>query len=147
MSKLDVLRKIIREEVRGVIREELSHILKENINNNSSIKHINNSTKHQLSKSIKSKIEETSDPIMDILNETRMNMTGDDYRTIMNADSNMAQGFGEYSMSTNRQPTVVESVDQMLANAKPAGDLSQVKIDSVPDFSALMKTMKNNGQI
>jgi hypothetical protein len=147
MSKLDVLRKIIREEVRGVIREELSHILKENINNNSSIKHINNSTKHQLSKSIKSKIEETSDPIMDILNETRMNMTGDDYRTIMNADSNMAQGFGQYSMSTNTQPTVVESVDQMLANAKPAGDLSQVKIDSVPDFSALMKTMKNNGQI
>jgi hypothetical protein len=147
MSKLDVLRKIIREEVRGVIREELSHILKENINNNGSTKHTNNSTKHQLSKGIKNKIEETSDPIMNILNETRMNMTGDDYRTIMNADSNMAQGFGQYSMSTNIEPSVVQSVDQMLANAKPAGDLSQVKIDSVPDFSALMKTMKNNGQI
>jgi hypothetical protein len=147
MSKLDVLRKIIREEVRGVIREELSHILKENINNNIPNKSANNSTKHQLSKSIKNKIEETSDPIMNILNETRMNMTGDDYRTIMNADSNMAQGFGQYSMNTNTEPNVVQSVDQMLANAKPAGDLSQVKIDSVPDFSALMKTMKNNGQI
>jgi hypothetical protein len=147
MSKLDVLRKIIREEVRGVIREELSHILKENKNTSSSIKSINNSTKHQLSKSIKSKIEETSDPIMNILNETRMSMTGDDFRTIMNADSSMAQGFGHYSMNTNNESNVVQSVDQMISNAKPAGDLTHVQIDSVPDFSALMKTMKNNGQI
>lgn len=144
MSKLDVLRKIIREEVRGVIREELSHILKENINN--SVKPMHNSTKDQLSKSIKHKIEESSDPIMNILNETRMSMTSDDYRSIINADSSMAQGFGQYSMSTNNV-NVVGSVDQMLANARPAGDVSQVKIDAVPDFSALMKTMKTKGQI
>lgn len=146
MSKLDVLRKIIREEVRGVIREELSHILKENVNVNSSIKPIKNSTKDQLSRSIKHKIEESSDPIMNILNETRMSMTGDDYRTIMNADSSMAQGFGQYSMSTNNV-SVVGSVDQMLANSRPAADVSHVQIDAVPDFSALMKTMKTKGQI
>lgn len=145
MSKLDILRKIIREEVRGVIREELSHILKENINK--PIRSNSISTKHQLSKSIKNILEETSDPIMNILNETRMSMTNDDFRTMINADSNMAQGFGQHSMSTNNEVNVVSTVDQMLSNAKPAVDLTHVKIDSVPDFSALMKTMKNNGQI
>jgi hypothetical protein len=42
---------------------------------------------------------------------------------------------------------VVESVDQMLASARPAGDVTQVQIDTVPDFSALMGKMKSNGQI
>ena len=147
MSKLDVLRKIIREEMRSVIREELSFIIKENNINNNRTKSINNSNKHQLSKSIKNKVEENSDPIMNILNETRMSMTGDDYRAIMNADSSMAQGFGHYSMDSSNEPNIVQTVDQMISNARPASDVSHVQIDSVPDFSALMKTMKNKGQI
>ena len=147
MSKLDVLRKIIREEVRIVIREELSQLLKETVSKPPVIKNkpIPISLKEQLSTGISSKINKSSDPIMDLLNETKMSMTGEDYRTIINADANMAQGFGQYSMSTNTP--VVESVDQMLANSRPASDVSHVQIDSVPDFSALMKTMKNKGQI
>lgn len=147
MSKLDVLRKIIREEVRGVIREELSHLLKETVSKTPVLKNKTRpiSLKEQLSTGISSKINKSSDPIMDLLNETKMNMTGEDYRTIINADANMAQGFGQYSMNTNTP--VVESVDQMLANSRPALDVSHVQIDSVPDFSALMKTMKNKGQI
>jgi hypothetical protein len=42
---------------------------------------------------------------------------------------------------------VVESVDQMLSSTRPAGDINAVKIDVVPDFSGLMKTMKEKGQI
>jgi len=147
MSKLDVLRKIIREEVRGVIREELSHLLKETVSKTPVLKNKTRpiSLKEQLSTGISSKINKSSDPIMDLLNETKMNMTGEDYRTIINAEANMAQGFGQYSMNTNTP--VVESVDQMLANSRPALDVSHVQIDSVPDFSALMKTMKNKGQI
>ena len=45
------------------------------------------------------------------------------------------------------EPVVVESVDQMLANTRPAGDINAVKIDTVPDFSALMSKMKENGKI
>ena len=45
------------------------------------------------------------------------------------------------------EPVVVESVDQMLANTRPAGDINAVKIDVVPDFSNLMQTMKEKGQI
>jgi hypothetical protein len=147
MSKLDVLRKIIREEVRGVIREELSHLLKETVSKPPVIKNINApiSLKEQLSTGISSKINKSSDPIMDLLNETKMNMTNDDYRTIINADASMAQGFGQYSMSTN--VPVVENVNQMLATSRPAADITHVQIDAVPDFSALMKTMKTKGQI
>lgn len=147
MSKLDVLRKIIREEVRVVIREELSHLLKETVSKPSNIKAkpVSSSLKQQLSKDISSKLHESSDPIMDLLNETKMSMTSDDYRTIINADASMAQGFGQYSMSTNAP--VVENVNQMLASSKPAADVSHVQIDAVPDFSALMKTMKTKGQI
>jgi hypothetical protein len=45
------------------------------------------------------------------------------------------------------EPIVVESVDQMLANTRPAGDINAVRIDTVPDFSNLMQTMKEKGQI
>jgi hypothetical protein len=35
----------------------------------------------------------------------------------------------------------------MLSSARPAGDVTHVQIDAVPDFSALMSTMKEKGQI
>ncbi len=54
----------------------------------------------------------------------------------------MAQGFGGI-----QEPTVVNNVDQMLASTRPAGDINSVRINVVPDFSNLMKTMKEKGQI
>ena len=45
------------------------------------------------------------------------------------------------------EPVVVESVDQMLASARPAGDVTHVQIDAVPDFSALMGKLKEKGSI
>jgi hypothetical protein len=35
----------------------------------------------------------------------------------------------------------------MLANTRPSGDINAVRIDTVPDFSGLMQTMKSKGQI
>ena len=149
MSKLEAFRKLIREEVRTVIMEEVVPLLKE-------VKHIPtkqvnnsfaNSLKESTIKNVTKVNKSTGDPLMDLLNETKMSMTSDDYRTIVNADSSMAEGFGQYYMSTNTSSNVVESVDQMLAQSRPAGDVSQVRIDAVPDFSALMKTMKKQGQI
>jgi hypothetical protein len=54
----------------------------------------------------------------------------------------MAQGFGGPV-----DVPVVNSVDQMLASSRPAWDINSVRIDAVPDFSALMGKMKQNGQI
>ena len=114
MSKLDALRKIIREEVRTVIREELSSLIKEN--NPTVIKPTNktytNTLKEEVIKSKKTKLVSTGDPIFDILNETQMNMTQDDYRSVFNGNSNVAQGFP--SMMTNNPAEVPVVVCRIL---------------------------------
>jgi hypothetical protein len=42
---------------------------------------------------------------------------------------------------------VVESVNQMFANTRPAGSVESVRIDVVPDFTGIMAKMKQEGQI
>ena len=149
MSKLEVLRKLIREEVRAVIKEEVVPLLKENITPSKSInnKTYSSSLKEELTKSKKIKVNSTGDPIMDLLNETKVGMTGDDFRTVFNGDSSMAQGFPSMMSNPLSQTQVVESVGEMLSSTRPASDINQVQIDAVPDFSALMKTMQSKGQI
>lgn len=149
MSKLEVLRKLIREEVRTVIREELVPLLKENTIISKPVvrKTYSNSLKEEVTKSKKIKVNPTGDPIIDLLNETKIGMTSDDYRTVFNGDSSIAQGFPSMMTNPSPQTQVVESVDQMLATSRPASDVTQVQIDAVPDFSALMKTMQSKGQI
>lgn len=149
MSKLEVLRKLIREEVRAVIREEIVPLLEENtiISKPKVTKTYSNSLKEELTKSKKIKVNSTGDPIMDLLNETKVGMTSEDYRTVFNGNSSLAQGFPSMMNNSVPQTQVVESVDQMLATSRPASDVTQVQIDAVPDFSALMKTMQSKGQI
>jgi hypothetical protein len=77
----------------------------------------------------------------DILNETKH---ASEWQSLGNMDSSMAQGFDGHMMN---EVQVVNSVDQMLANTRPAGDINAVRIDAVPDFSALMNKMKQEGQI
>jgi len=149
MSKLEVLRKLIREEVRAAIKEEIVPILKENVISpkNAPTKSYSNSLKEELTKSKKIKVNSTGDPLMDLLNETKMGMTGDDYRTVFNGDSAIAQGFPSMMNNPVSQTQVVESVGQMLNSSRPSTDVTQVQIDAVPDFSALMKNMQSKGQI
>jgi len=150
MSKLDALRKIIREEVRTVVREELKFFMKENnsnIDNQPVNKTYANTLKEEIIKSKKVKIEPTGDPILDLLNETQMSMTSEDYRTVFNGESRAVQGFPSMMNNNSFETPVVETVDQMLATARPATDVTQVNIDAVPDFSALMKNMKDKGQL
>jgi hypothetical protein len=150
MSKLDALRKIIREEVRTVVREELKFFMKENNSNIDNLpvnKTYANTLKEEIIKSKKVKIEPTGDPILDLLNETQMSMTSEDYRTVFNGESRAVQGFPSMMSNNSFETPVVETVDQMLATARPATDVTQVNIDAVPDFSALMKNMKDKGQL
>lgn len=149
MSKLEILRKLIREEVRAAIKEELTPILKEiksPVNTNVT-KSFTNSLKEEVTKSKKIQPLSTGDPIMDLLNETKQTMTGDEFKSMINADSSIAQGFPTMMNGNIENTQVVESVDQMLSSTRPAGDVSQVRIDTVPDFTALMGKMKSNGQI
>jgi tRNA isopentenyl-2-thiomethyl-A-37 hydroxylase MiaE len=153
MSQVDLLRKIIREEVRKVVREELKSFLVE-----ARVPVTKPSYANTIKESVQkakpaSKPVYSDDPIKQLLAETAYGMDTSEYKTMMNAGSDMAQGFPQLAMqyqqqeSFTPQPQVVESVSEMLASARPTTDINQVSIDTVPDFSELMQTMKAKGQI
>jgi hypothetical protein len=143
-----LLRKVIREEVQAVVREELG-ILLEAPASKPVVAETNKTTvKNSMVESIKpAKPAQPSKPtaftsnniLNEILNETAN--TGE-WRSVANMNSSMAQGFGGPV-----DIPVVNSVDQMLANTRPAGDINAVRIDVVPDFTGLMAKMKQEGQI
>ena len=145
-----LLRKVIREEVQAVVREELGILLeapdpkpvvaeaKKTTVKNSMVESIKPAKPTQPAKPMNF----TNNNILnDILNETRQT---NEWQSLGNMDSSMAQGFGGPMMN---EVQVVNSVDQMLANTRPAGDINAVKIDVVPDFTGLMNKMKQDGKI
>ena len=152
--KLDVFRKIIREEVRGVIKEELSLIMQTPITETKVIQKPEEEkklTKNSLSELIEEqpKPQNPSKPLFegvgalaDVLNQTHVeggwrNLNG-------GMSSQDAVGFQGGMPGT---PTkVVDSVDAMVANQKTS-DINQVSIDAVPDYSGLMGTLKEKGKI
>jgi hypothetical protein len=146
---IKLLRKVVREEVQQVVREELGLLLETPTPKQTVVETKKSTMKNSMVDSIRSSkptqpIKPTSftnnNILNDILNETAQ---GEEWRSVIDGQSHMAQGFrGEIN-----ETTVVNSVDQMLANTRPAGDINAVQIDVVPDFSGLMKTMKEKGQI
>jgi len=145
---IKLLRKVVREEVQAVVREELGILLEAPTPKPVVVKTKQTTVKNSMVESIKpAKPTQPLKPttftnnniLNEILNETA---TTSDWRSVANMNSNMAQGFGEAV-----DVPVVNSVDQMLANTRPSGDINAVKIDVVPDFSALMSKMKQDGKI
>ena len=159
--KLEAFRKIIREEVRGVIKEELSLIMQTPITETKIVQKpvvAQKSKNHSLSELIEETPKEEipkhettafSKPLFegvgalaDVLNQTHVeggwrNLNG-------GMSSQDAVGFQGGMPGT---PTkVVDSVDAMISNQKTS-DINQVSIDTVPDFSGLMGTLKNQGKI
>jgi hypothetical protein len=143
---IKLLRKVIREEVQQVVREELGLLL-ETPEPKKTVTEPKAPVKNSMVESIKPKqsTKPTNFTNNNILNEMLIDTAyNSDWKSVANMDSSMAQGFGPMN---NHEPTVVNSVDQMLSSARPAGDVTHVQIDAVPDFSGLMKTMKEKGQI
>lgn len=153
MSQVNLLRKLIGEEVRKVVREELKNFL---------VEARVPASKPSYATTIKESVQKakptpkpvySDDPIKQLLAETAYAMDTSEYKTMVNASSDMAQGFPQMFMQQQQQetltsqPQVVESVTEMLANTRPTNDINQVTIDTVPDFSQLMQTMKAKGQI
>ena len=139
MSSLDTLRKIIREQVTRAIKQELPKILKEN---SVSDKDYKNNIREQVQKSVfpmtlneeavKPKVNfSKSNPLGQLLNETAITMTSDDVHSFGNANSGLPI----------QSDVKVGSVDSMLNSAVKSSNLEMVQIDTVPDFSQLMKKM------
>jgi hypothetical protein len=147
-----LLRKVVREEVQAVVREELGLLLeapaskpvvaesKKPAVKNSMVESIRPAKPTQPSKTMNFS---NNDVLNQILNETAN--TGE-WRTVADMKADNAMGFGGGNTYGN-EPMVVESVDQMFANTRPAGDINAVRIDVVPDFTGLMAKMKQEGQI
>jgi hypothetical protein len=146
-----LLRKVIREEVQAVVREELGLLLeapapksvvaesKKPVVKNSMVESIRPAKPTQPSKPMNFA---SNNILNDILNETA---NAGEWRTVADMKAENAIGFSGNTYGND--PIVVESVDQMLANTRPAGDINAVKIDVVPDFTNLMAKMKQEGQI
>ena len=152
---IKLLRKVVREEVQQVVREELGLILETPKSEKTIAETIKPAVKNSMVESIRpvkpiqtaKSMEFTNNNVLnDILNETA---NGGEWRSIVDATSQMAPNFGPMNGAYGdiNETTVVSSVDQMLANTRPSGDINSVKIDTVPDFTSLMSKMKEQGQI
>ena len=147
MANVEALRRLIREELRAVLKEELPKLIKEV--KQSPIQ----DPKRSLHEQVKSKIPgtlntqasrpqikfDTSNPMAAFLNDTAKSMLQEDF-SMTSADVHPALAF---------QPSQVKvgSVEGMLGSAKPSSNINAVQINEVPDFSALMGKLKQQGQI
>lgn len=158
--KLDVLRKLIREEIRTAIKEELKDILTEavviastpetktQVQKFDSHKKIESIQKPKFSEimSERNKITSTGDPLIDLLNETAQ---AGEWRSL-NGEYNAANAVnwaGGMPGMGNTNVSVVASVDQMISQQGPVRDINDVRIDAVPDFTGLMSKLKENGKL
>jgi hypothetical protein len=144
MSKLDILRRIIREEVTQAIRQELPRIISEStqsagkVTNSSEYK---NKIRDQVRKSVTSGIPLTlneptrsapvkfagNNPLSQLLNETAVSMT--------------PQDMGE----PQEENTAMGSVNEMLSSARKSSNIEMIEINTVPDYSEMMNKMKSKG--
>ena len=144
MAKVDLLRKLIREELRTVIREELPKLLSET-------KSPVVDTKKVLQEQVKAKIPGTlntsrpkpvqfsGSPMAAFLNDTAKSMLSEDFSmTTENVHPAMA-----FQPKQDR----VGDVNSMLTTARPSSNLAAVQINEVPDFTGLMSRLKEKGAI
>ena len=144
---IKILRKVIREEVQAVVREELGLMLEAPEPKPVVVETKKTTVKNSMVESIKP--AKPTQPINSptytnnsILNEMlQQTAQQGEWRSVAEMNSSdVMGGFGS-------EPIVVNSVNEMFANTRPAGDINAVRIDAVPDFTALMSKMKQEGQI
>jgi hypothetical protein len=131
---IKLIQDVVRKEARVAVMEELA---RQAINENKT-KPMLSSKSINTAFNIPSKTK-SNNVLEDLINETRQN---NEWKTIMNLTSADAQNFHnpmEYDLGT----TTVEN----FINQAPQGvsDPRQVQINDVPDFSDMMKVMKNKG--
>jgi len=138
----EILREVIREELREVLREELSTPSTPSLHALVDDEPIYESPKRRNLAAPK-----TNNPLLDDL---LMETANSDWRNIGTFGSNQAQTFMSQQvrqqMYTEPKATSVENFIQR--NNRPgAQDIRQIEINDVPDFSAMMDTMKSKGML
>ena len=119
--KLDLLKKLIKEAVKEAVREEMDSILSESVG--TTTKSVE-TVKYQPYQPPRKPLFNTGDPIADILNETRNNMTQAEY-------SNMTAGYSDMQNFNNN------TMQQFTPGPEPGIDLST--LDFVKNAGAIYK--------
>jgi hypothetical protein len=152
MTKIDALRKIIREEVAKAIRQELPKIISEVTKKPTGIENVKREFKKQSFPTSLNTVETYRKPelptyassnILDnLLKETATSMMDQDVESMSYTqdDVNPTDFFQPKNAS-------VGTIDSMISTARPSSDISHVQINTVPDYSNLMKSLKEKGAI
>ncbi len=151
--KASDFKNLIKEAVREVVREELK-VVKMALREHNTIlqpykkvgitaPNYSEINSQPIPNMQKVSYQSTGDPMLDLLNETRTGMTGDDWSNLGTMNSSMAQGMNPFI----EKPVQVGTVGDMLSNSSVSSDLNQIEIDVVPNFSKLMGAMKEKGTI
>ena len=123
--KTEVFKRLIKEAVREVLREELADVLTETPK-----KQVSKVTKYEpYTPPVQRTRISTGDPIADLLNETKAEMVGDDYRTAYSGMSDMVSAPG-----LGMNPVMME---ESFARPEPGLDISQ--FDFVKNAAAVFK--------
>ena len=153
-NQLELLKKLIREEVVNAIRQEMPAILKE-IQSSSSPKEVIKESKRPKmavpgtlnTQPARPTPNFTGNPLANMLNETAMAMGDMDDMSFNTSDIGPSSiGVDPTSFFQPKQ-VAVGDVNGMLATARPSSDPSMVQINEVPDFTDLMSKMRSKGVI
>jgi hypothetical protein len=153
-SQIDLLRKLIREEVAKAIRQEMPGILQE-VRTSSTTKEVIKESK-QVKKAVPLTLNTqpmrpvanfSGNPLANLLNETAMSMGEMDDMSFTSANIGPDSiGVDPTSFFQPKQ-VAVGDVNSMLATARASSDPSMVQINEVPDFTGLMSKLKAKGAI
>lgn len=148
MTKTDLLRKLIREEVIKALRQELPGLIKEVKSSSPIVENkrptftsgkVNIPATLNTPGSRKPPVFAGSNPLANLLNDTAKSMITEDF--------SMTTDQVHPSMAFQPKEDKVTSVEGMLGSARKSSNVDAVQINEVPDFSALMNKMKEKGQI
>lgn len=126
--KLDQLRKIIREEVRAAVKEELQEMLNEAVRAASTpTKESNLNYQPVKQKDLKrtwstGRMNTGTVPLEEMLNMTKQQMTGEDFKNVINADSSMV-----------RKPNFASNIASDMGLGQNAGPMPGIDISKL-DF-------------
>ena len=153
-SQIDLLRKLIREEVAKAIRQEMPAILQE-VRTSTTTKEVIKESK-QVKKAVPLTLNTqpmrpvanfSGNPLANLLNETAMSMGEMDDMSFTSANIGPDSiGVDPTSFFQPKQ-VAVGDVNSMLATARASSDPSMVQINEVPDFTGLMSKLKAKGAI
>ena len=155
MTKSELFRKMIREEVQKAIRAEMPKILnelktpavtkatiKESLNDAYGVPLTLNEPRKQAPTKKNVPTFANNSAINSLLQETMLSMTSED-----------AMGFGMDVQDRHPMEVFQPAVDQvggvqdMLSSARGAGSIEAVQVNVVPDFSALMDKLIQSGDM